>query len=82
MYDWAVNCAAYTEADALAAFFAVFHDTVGQVYYYRDNGDFCTNQRANTIRLMNECKGVAFLKHGMIAPARQVMIGMLKACGV
>ena len=82
VHDWCLNCDAYTEADALMAFFSMYHDTCGQVEYYRDNGDFCTNQRENTIRLMNECKGVAFLKHGMIAPARQVMVGMLKACGV
>lgn len=82
VHDWCLNCDTYTEHDALLAFFAVYHDTVGQVEYYRDNGDFCTNQRENTIKLMNDCKGVAFLKHGMIAPARQVMVGMLKACGV
>ena len=82
VYDWTMNCDIYTEADALAAFFAVYHDTVGQVHYYKEHSDFCVNQRENTIKLLNECKGVAFLKHGMITPARQVMIGMLEACGV
>ena len=81
VHDWCLNCDMYTEADALAAFFAVYHDTVGQVHYYRDNGEFCTDQRDNTIRLMDACNGVAFLKHGTIASARQVMIGMLKECG-
>lgn len=82
VYDWTMNCDIYTEADALLAFFAMFYDTVGQVYYYRDNGDFCINQRENTIALMNECGGVSLIKHGRIAPARQVMIAVLKACGV
>lgn len=82
VHDWTLCCDSYTEHGALLAFFSVFHDTCGQVEYYKEHADFCTNQRENTIKLMNECKGVAFLKHGMIAPARQVMISMLKACGV
>lgn len=82
VHDWCLNCDVYTEADALAAFFAVYHDTVGQVLYYRDQGDFCTDQRGNTIKLINGCSGVEFLRQGMLAPARQVMVAYLTECGV
>ena len=82
IHDWTVQCSFYTEADALEVFFAVYHDTVGQVQYYKEHGDFCADQRTNTIRLMNGCTGVSFLKHGMLTPARQVMLSMLNECGV
>ena len=67
---------------ALAAFFAVYHDTVGQVKFYKEHGTFLVNQRAHTVQLLNECTGMHFVKHGMLRPAYQVMINYLNECGV
>lgn len=66
--------------DALAVFFAVYHDTVGQVHYYRENQDFCVNQKANTIKLLNECEGLEALKLGRTSQARQVMLNYMTEC--
>ena len=82
VYDWTVQCDAYTEADALLAFFVMYHDTVGQAVYYKEHGEFCVDQRTHTMRLVNTCKGWNLLQQGMIAPARQVMIAYLNECGV
>ena len=82
VYDWCTQDSYYTEQDALLAFFAVYHDTVGQVYYYKAHGDFVVNQRANTIELMNECKGVWAAKHGMLRIAYTVMRSYLRECGL
>lgn len=67
--------------DALAVFFAVYHDTVGQVHYYAENADFCINQKANTIALLNECRGIEFLNLGRVNQARQVMQNYMLECG-
>lgn len=71
----------YNLEDALAVFFAVYHDTVGQVHFYAENADFCTNQKANTIALINECRGVKFLNLGRVNQARQVMQNYMLECG-
>lgn len=67
--------------DALAVFFAVYHDTVGQVHYYCENADFCVNQKANTIKLINACDGVRYLNLGRTSQARQVMLNYMLECG-
>lgn len=67
---------------ALAVFFAVYHDTVGQVQFYKEHGTFLVNQRAHTVQLLNECTGMHFVNHGMLRPAYQVMISYLNECGV
>lgn len=82
VYDWCMQDAYYTEQDALLAFFAVYHDTVGQVYYYKEHGDFVVNQRENTVELMNNCKGVWATKRGMLRIAYTVMRSYLRECGL
>lgn len=72
--------ASHSIDDALAVFFAVYHDTVGQVHYYRENQDFCDNQKANTINLINSCEGVEALKLGRTSQAKQVMINLMAEC--
>ena len=82
VYDWCMQDVYYTEQDALRAFFAIYHDTVGQVYYYNAHGDFVVNQRANTIALMNECRGVWATDRGMLRVAYVVMHGYMRECGL
>lgn len=65
---------------AMALFFAVYHDTVGQVNYYKENQDFCTNQKKLTVDLLNNCEGVKHLVCGRTSQAKQVMLGYMKAC--
>ena len=67
---------------ALAAFFAVYHDTVGQVKFYKEHGTFLVNQRAHTVQLLNACTGMHFVNHGMVRLAYQVMIGYMVECGL
>lgn len=67
---------------ALAAFFAVYHDTAGQVKFYKEHGMFLVNQREHTIGLMNECKGVHYVTTGQVRLAYQVMIGYMVECGL
>ena len=67
---------------ALHAFFAMYHDTVGQVKFYKEHGTFLVNQRAHTVQLLNECTGMHFVNRGMLRPAYQVMINYLNECGV
>jgi hypothetical protein len=81
VYMYAINNG-YTEAQALMTFFAVYADTVGQVHYYRDNNDFCVDQRANTELLLSECEGIKALTEGGVVLARLIMIGHLNTCGV
>ena len=83
----AVNAYKYTVKHssterALKVFFAVYHDTVGQVKYYREHGDFCVNQRANTITLLNECCGVRAVLSGKIRVAYEIMQGYMVECGL
>ena len=65
--------AKYDIAMALAVFFAVYHDTVGQVLYYKDVGDFIEDQKALTVTRINMCTGVHMLNLGRINQAIQVM---------
>ena len=67
---------------ALKVFFAVYHDTVGQALYYREHKDFCVDQKANTIRLLNECEGVRAVLSGKIRVAYQVMQAYMVECGL
>lgn len=82
VYDWTIKCCAYTHEDALEAFFAMYHDTVGQVHYYREHKDFCTDQRANTAKLISECLGVQSVRKGDINTATQVMRSYMVECGL
>lgn len=82
VYDWCVTDDYYTEQDALIAFFCMYHDTVGQVEYYKKHGDFVKNQRALTCALLNECVGYKAAKRGALGVAYQVMQGMLRECAV
>lgn len=66
---------------ALSVFFAVYHDTVGQVHYYRDHKDFCKDQKSLTIGLINDCKGIHNLNLGRTSQAVQVMLGYMLECG-
>ena len=72
----------YDSLTALEAFFAVYHDTVGQAKFYKEHGTFLVNQRAHTVKLLNSCAGTAFVKHGMVRNAYQVMIAYMVECGV
>lgn len=72
--------ARYDLCSALSVFFAVYHDTVGQVHYYREHGDFVKNQKALTIEKINECVGVEMLNLGRINQAIQVMQAYCKEC--
>lgn len=71
-----------SEAVALMVFFCVYHDTVGQVYYYREHNDFCVDQRANTAMLLAQCAGTTALAEGGTLLARMIMLGYLRACDV
>ena len=72
----------YTEQDALACFFIMYHDTVGQVYYYASTGDFCVNQRAHTVHLLGSCLGYKYTKSNQLALARQLMLSCMVECGL
>ena len=82
VYDWTTCSDYYTEQDALMAFFAMYHDTVGQVKYYKEHGDFVVNQRQNTVDLLNNCKGYKAASVGQLRVAYQVMQACLRECGV
>lgn len=72
----------HSSLDALRLFFEVYHDTVGQVHFYKVNGVFLVNQKANTTKLLNHCAGYSFVKHGQVRLAYQVMIAYLIECGL
>lgn len=80
-YDYAISNS-YTLAQSLAAFFAVYHDTVGQVDYYAKHKDFCVNQKANTEQLIKDCKGCQALENGLVSTAYNVMQSYLIKCDV
>lgn len=82
VYDWTLCSDYYTEQDALLAFFAMYHDTVGQVQYYKEHGDFVVNQRQNTVDLIDNCKGYKAALAGQLHLAYQVMQACLHECGV
>lgn len=72
----------YTRKQALLAFFEVYHDTVGQVHYYFEHNDFCTNQKGLTAELVSNCRGVRAVLAGDIFTASTVMQSMLDNCAV
>lgn len=80
-YDYAIE-SGYTLAQACMAFLAVYHDTVGQVYYYFKNNDFCENQKDLTNKLLSECQGMEYLNNGSITSAHQYIIGLMHQCKV
>lgn len=80
-FDYAIE-SGYTLAQACMAFLCVYHDTVGQVYFYFENNDFCENQKALTAQLLADCKGMAYLNNGSITSAHQFIIGLMNECKV
>lgn len=72
----------YERKQALLAFFEVYWDTVGQVYYYFEHKDFCANQKALTTRLVQECRGMKAVQRGDLMTASIEMQRMLRECGV
>lgn len=82
VYRFGMLSAKYTSAQALHAFFAMYHDTVGQAVYYRKHGTFCVNQRQNTVDLLADCVGTKAVLAGREAVASQVMLGYMKECGL
>lgn len=80
-YDYAIK-AGYTLAQSIMAFLAVYHDTVGQVYFYFENNAFCENQKDLTSQLLSECQGMKYLYNGSITSAHQYIIGLMNTCKV
>ena len=80
-YTYAIK-SGYTQAQAILTFLSVYHDTVGQVYYYFENNDFCENQKDLTAKLMLNCKGMAYLNDGLVTSAKQYIIGLMNICKV
>lgn len=81
LYDYLVK-RGDGEQFALMAFYMVYHDTVGQALYYSENQGFVVNQRVHTLNLLNECKGYAMAKQGLINISRQFFKVKLVECGV
>lgn len=80
-YTYAIK-SGYTQAQAIMTFLAVYHDTVGQVYYYFKNNDFCENQKALTNELLASCQGMAYLNSGSVTSAKQYVFGLMNECKV
>lgn len=72
----------YTRKQALLAFFEIFHDTCGQVDYYFEHKDFCSDQKALTTELVSKCKGVKAVLANDLMTASIEMQRMLRECGV
>ena len=80
-FDYAIK-SGYTLAQSVMTFLAVYHDTVGQVYYYFKNNDFCENQKDLTNQLLSDCQGMKYLNKGSITSAHQYIIGLMNTCKV
>lgn len=80
-FDYAIK-SGYTLAQSVMTFLSVYHDTVGQVYYYFENNDFCENQKDLTNQLLSDCQGMKYLNNGSITTAHQYIIGLMNACKV
>lgn len=80
-FDYAIK-SGYTLAQSVMAFLTVYHDTVGQVYYYFDNNDFCENQKQLTADLLADCEGMQYLNNGSITTAYQYIVGLMNTCKV
>jgi hypothetical protein len=81
VYQYALSNG-YEREQALLAFFEVYHDTVGQVHYYFEHKDFCSDQKALTAELVQNCRGVRAVLAGDIMTASIVMQSMLDKCAV
>ena len=80
-FDYAIK-SGYTMVQAVMTFLSVYHDTVGQVYYYFENNDFCENQKELTNQFLNDCQGMKYLNNGSITSAHQYIIGLMNTCKV
>lgn len=80
-FDYAIK-SGYTLAQSVMTFLSVYHDTVGQVYYYFENNDFCENQKELTNQLLSDCQGMKYLNNGSITSAHQFIIGLMNQCKV
>lgn len=80
-FDYAIK-SGYTLAQSVMTFLSVYHDTVGQVYYYFKNNDFCENQKDLTNQLLSDCQGMKYLNNGSITSAHQYIIGLMNTCKV
>lgn len=80
-FDYAIK-SGYTMSQSIMTFLTVYHDTVGQVYYYFNNNDFCENQKDLTSQLLFECQGMKYLNDGSITTAYQHIIGLMNNCKV
>ena len=80
-FDYAIK-SGYTLAQSVMTFLSVYHDTVGQVYYYFENNDFCENQKDLTNQLLSDCQGMKYLNNGSITSAHQYVIGLMNTCKV
>lgn len=81
VYSYALR-AGFTRKQAMLAFFEVYWDTCGQVDYYFEHGDFCSDQKALTTELVSKCKGVQAVLAGQLMVASLEMQAMLKRCKV
>lgn len=80
-FDYALRYG-YTLAQAVMTFLCVYHDTVGQVHFYFEVGDFCENQKDLTLELLANCEGMAYLNKGSISSAHQFIMGLMITCKV
>lgn len=81
VYSYALSHG-YSRKEALKAFFEVYWDTCGQVDYYFEHNDFCSDQKALTTRLVSECRGCKAVLAGQLMVASLEMQAMLKRCNV
>lgn len=72
----------YSRKQALLAFFEIYWDTVGQVDYYFEHNDFCSDQKALTTRLVSECRGCKAVLANDLMTASIEMQRLLRECGV
>lgn len=71
-----------SDAVALQLFFAVYHDTVGQVEYYKEHRDFVRNQRSHTCQRLQTCKGMQLALKGNTTLAHQYMLAYMLDCNI
>lgn len=81
VYSYALR-AGYSRTQAMLAFFETYWDTCGQVDYYFEHNDFCSDQKALTTRLVSECRGVKAVLSGQLMTASIEMQRLLRECGV
>lgn len=72
----------YTRREAMLAFFETYWDTCGQVDYYFEHSDFCSDQKALTAELVKNCKGARAVHAENLIMASIEMQRMLRECGV